>query len=76
LSENAIPWQILDELEGVYSSDALLQIAVATLLFLEGVGGVILSRSRCNFDVGGGLLGHWSNSTFTLALGELCFRGI
>jgi hypothetical protein len=22
LSENAIPWQILDELEGVYSSDA------------------------------------------------------
>ena len=26
LSENAIPWQILDELEGVYSSDALLQI--------------------------------------------------
>lgn len=48
-------------------------LAVAILLFLEGVGGGILSRSRCNFDVGGGLLGPWSNSTFTLALGELCF---
>jgi hypothetical protein len=36
----------------------------------------ILSRSRYNFDVGGGLLGPWSNSTFTLALGELCFHGI